>query len=164
VLLSAREHASAAAASGVIGVEGAATRRIGHAWARRQRGGDRATPGPAARFHVLHEIFEAQADARPDAVAVVFGREEATYAALERHANRIARHLRARGVRRGSRVAMLLSRSVDAYAALLGILKAGAAYVPLDPECPADRVAYILQNSGAEVLLTTAELAEPHAG
>ena len=53
-------------------------------------------PAASARFHVLHEIFEAQADARPDAVAVVFGREEATYAALEHRVNRIARHLRAR--------------------------------------------------------------------
>src|SRR5439155_631028 len=98
------------------------------------------------RFHVLHEIFEMQADARPDAVAVEFGREETTYADLEARANRLARHLRARGVQRGSLVAMLLPRSADAYAALLGILKAGAAYVALDPEYPADRVAYILEN------------------
>src|SRR3989475_3151678 len=162
VLSSAREQASTGAASGLIDIEGTASRRILQAGVRRQPGGlrGRATPGPAARFHVLHEIFEAQADARPDEVAVVFGREEVTYAALEQRANRIARHLRARGVRRGSRIAMLLPRSVDAYAALLGVLKAGAAYVPLDPECPVDRVAYVLQDSDAAVLLTTVELAE----
>src|SRR5712671_4465641 len=130
----------------VIGVENKNTHRIRQAGARRPRAVLRSSemPGLAARFPVLHEIFEAQVDTRPDDVAVVFGNQEMTYAELEGRANRIARRLRARGVRRGSRVAMLLPRSVDAYAALLGVLKAGAAYVPLDPDCPADRVAYVL--------------------
>src|SRR3989475_4546093 len=114
---------------------------------------------PVEHFQVLHEIFEVQADARPDAVAVMFDREETTYAELEARANRLARHLRSRGVQRGSLVAMLLPRSADGYAALLGILKAGAAYVPLDPEYPADRVAYILENCAAGALVTTADLA-----
>src|SRR2546426_3714485 len=117
-----------------------------------------APPGP----HVLHAIFEAQADARPEAVAVVFGGEETTYANLESRANRLARHLRRRGVGHGSVVAMLLPRSPDAYAALLGILKAGASYVPIDPDYPVDRVAYILEDSGATVLVTTADLAGRH--
>src|SRR5213076_3627411 len=78
-------------------------------------------------------------------------------------ANRLARQFCARGVLRGSLVAMLLPRSVDAYATLLGILKAGAAYVPIDPEYPADRVAYILEDSGAGALVTTADLARRHA-
>ena len=112
---------------------------------------------------LLHEIFEVQADARPENVAVVFGREETTYASLESRANRLARHLRSRGVGRGSLVAMLLRRSVDAYAAILGILKSGAAYVPIDPEYPADRVAYILEDSGAGALVTSADLARRHA-
>jgi len=120
-------------------------------------------PKSRVHFRVLHEIFEAQADARPDAVAVVFDREETTYADLEQRANRLARYLRARGVRRGSLVALLLPRSADAYAALLGVLKAGAAYVPLDPQYPADRVAFILENCGAKALVTTADLAKSHA-
>src|SRR6058998_2560120 len=118
-----------------------------------------APPGAEA----LHSLFEAQADARPEAVAVVFGGEETTYASLESRANRLARHLRRRGVGRGSVVAMLLARSVDAYAALLGILKTGAAYVPIDPEYPSDRVAYILEDCGVRALVTTAELAQRHA-
>src|SRR5206468_10083078 len=90
-------------------------------------------------------------------------REGATYGDLEARANRLGRHLRSLGVQRGSLVGMLVPRSADAYAALLGILKAGAAYVPLDPEYPADRVAYILENCAAIALVTVAELAGRHA-
>jgi non-ribosomal peptide synthetase-like protein len=116
----------------------------------------------AAQSGLLHAIFETAADTRPEAVAVIFGREEATYAALESRANRLARHLRGLGVGRGLIVAMLLPRSIDAYATLLGILKAGAAYVPIDPEYPPDRVAFILEDSGAGALVTTAALGARH--
>lgn len=94
---------------------------------------------------------------------MVFGDEQATYLDLDGRANRLARHLRGRGVGRGSVVALLLPRSVDTYAALLGILKTGSAYVPIDPEYPAEHVAFILEDSGAAALVTTAELAEHHA-
>src|SRR6266566_1057440 len=111
---------------------------------------------------VLQEIFEAQADARPEAIAIVFGAESVTYAELESRANRFARHLRGRGVGPGAVVGLLLPRSIDIYVALLGILKSGAAYVPIDPEYPEDRIAYILENSEADALVTTSELAERH--
>ncbi|HEV8703136.1 MAG TPA: Pls/PosA family non-ribosomal peptide synthetase [Candidatus Polarisedimenticolia bacterium] len=117
----------------------------------------------ASRAGALHEIFEIQADARPQAVAVDCGGERTTYADLEGRANRLARHLLGRGVTRGSIVAMMLPRSIDAYAAILAILKSGAAYVPIDPEYPADRVACILEDSGARALVTTRALAGPHA-
>src|SRR5215475_2539066 len=74
--------------------------------------------------HLLHEIFEAQAEENPRATAVVFGSESRTYADLAAQANRIARHLRRRGIKRGSLVAMMLPRCAEAYVGLLGILKA----------------------------------------
>ena len=122
-----------------------------------------ATTAGAPHAGALHEIFETQADLRPRAIAVDTGEERTTYADLDGRANRLARHLRGRGVSRGSIVAMLLPRSIDAYAAHLAILKSGAAYVPIDPDYPADRVAYILKDSGAAVLVTTEALAGPHA-
>jgi len=109
---------------------------------------------------LLHEIFEAQAAAHPDAVAVVFGRQTATYRELDEYANRLARHLRGRGVRRGDSVAMVLPRSMDACAAILAILKAGAAYVPIDPEYPAERIAWIREDSGATAVIGEADLAK----
>ncbi len=114
---------------------------------------------PRKSSQLLHHIFEKQADDRPGTVAVVFGPVVATYADIESRANRLARYLQRKGVGRGAIVAMLLPRSVDAYATILGILKAGAAYVPVDPAYPAERVAYILRDSGAKVLVTTEELA-----
>ena len=112
---------------------------------------------------LLHEIFEAQADRRPDAVAVAWGDERVTYLELEQRANRLARHLRAQEVRTGSRVGILLARSPEAYVALLAVVKAGAAYVPIDTEYPDDRVDDILADSGAEALVTTAARARRHA-
>ena len=107
---------------------------------------------------MLHGIFEAQAEARPDAIAVVCGDRTITYAGLDAQANRLARYLRRQGVTPGASVALILSRSIHAYSSILGILKAGAAYVPIDPAFPADRIAWILKDSGATTVLTAAEL------
>ncbi len=106
---------------------------------------------------LLHQVFESQVDTHPTNVAVVFDGRETTYSQLDMHANRIARHLRARGVGPRSIVAILLPRSVGAYATILGILKAGAAYVPIDLECPPDRISYVLEDSEAEVLVSTSD-------
>ncbi|WP_179851864.1 amino acid adenylation domain-containing protein [Streptomyces sp. Ag109_G2-15] len=107
----------------------------------------------------VHELFERQAARTPDAVAVVCGGQQVTYRGLDRRSTAIARHLRARGVSRGDRVALLLDRRPDLVAAMLGVLKAGAAYVPLDPDYPDKRIRLILRDSSAAHLLTTHALA-----
>lgn len=110
------------------------------------------------RAALLHELFEATADAHPDNVALVCGNERLTYRELESRANRLAHHLRSLGVTKGSRVALLLPRGPEALVALLAALKAGAAYVPLDPDYPAERVGYILSDCGARAVITTQAL------
>jgi non-ribosomal peptide synthetase-like protein len=113
-----------------------------------------------SRPELLHELFEFQASRRPQQVALVCGNQEMTYDQVERRANQLAWLLRRSGVGKGSFVAILLPRSNDMYVALLAVLKAGAAYVPLDPDYPADRVAYILSDCGVHTLLTTSDLVD----
>lgn len=112
-----------------------------------------------ARPELLHELFEHQADARPEAIAVVCGEQHLTYAELECGANRLANLLRNLGVGRESHVAILLPRGPDVYRAMLAVLKTGAAYVPIDPGYPPDRVAYILDNCHIRTLISTTDLA-----
>ena len=108
---------------------------------------------------LLHELFEQTADAHPGNIALICAGERVTYAELERRANQLAHYLRSRGVKRGDCVAMLLPRSLDVCVALLAILKSGAAYVPLDPGIPADRVGFVLADCQALALVTTKSLA-----
>ncbi|HWX20434.1 MAG TPA: Pls/PosA family non-ribosomal peptide synthetase [Candidatus Binatia bacterium] len=114
--------------------------------------------GAEAPPEVLHEFFARQAAIRPDQVAVVCGGKSWTYGELDGHANQLARFLRNCGIGRGECVGLLLPRSLDVYMALLCILKAGAAYVPLDPDYPADRVQFILADCKAGALVTTTAL------
>ena len=102
----------------------------------------------------MHESFEIQCDRDPDRVALEFRGESLSYAALEARANRIAHLLRARGVKRGGLVGIALDRGIDMLAGLLGVLKAGAGYVPLDPQFPAERLAYMAGDAGLAALLT----------
>jgi amino acid adenylation domain-containing protein len=101
----------------------------------------------------VHALFEARAERTPDAVAVVHGDESVTYAQLNARANRLAHHLRERGVGAGEYVAILMQRSIELVVAELGVLKAGAAYVPIDPTFPAERVAFMAADCGARFAL-----------
>ncbi|HEX8558916.1 MAG TPA: amino acid adenylation domain-containing protein, partial [Pyrinomonadaceae bacterium] len=106
------------------------------------------------RDKCVHELFEAQAARTPDAAAVVSEEGRVTYRELNERANRLARALRRRGVGAESLVGVCLGRGADLVAALLGVLKAGGAYLPLDPEYPRERLAFMLEDAGARVLLT----------
>jgi amino acid adenylation domain-containing protein len=107
-----------------------------------------------------HQLFERQAAETPDATALVCGDERLTYAELNARANRLARRLHRLGVGPESRVGVLMGRSAWMIAGLLGVLKAGAAYVPLDPEYPRERLRFMLEDAGVGVLLTEQGLAE----
>ncbi|HEX8904103.1 MAG TPA: condensation domain-containing protein, partial [Longimicrobiaceae bacterium] len=108
----------------------------------------------------IHHLFEAQCQATPHAAAVVSERGSLTYRELEERANRLAHHLLHLGAGPDARVALCLERGLEMTVALLGILKAGAAYVPLDPAYPAERLAFMLADSGARLLLTQGALAD----
>ncbi|HET6230447.1 MAG TPA: amino acid adenylation domain-containing protein, partial [Longimicrobiaceae bacterium] len=108
----------------------------------------------------VHRLFEARAAATPDAVALEQAGERGTYAELNAQANRIAHHLAALGAGAESRVGVCLERSPEMVAGLLGILKAGAAYVPLDPVYPAERLAYLAEDAGLRIALTTLDLSD----
>jgi amino acid adenylation domain-containing protein len=102
----------------------------------------------------LHQRFEAQVDRSPDAVAVTCGGERLTYAQLDARANRLAHVLRAHGVGPDVLVGLCLDRNIDLVVGILAVLKAGGGYVPLDLANPAERIAFILQDSRVPVLLT----------
>ena len=108
----------------------------------------------------LPELFAAQVAKTPDAVAVVFEDTALSYGELEVRANRLAHHLRARGVGAEVVVGLCLERSLDLVVGLLAILKAGGAYLPLDPNYPRERLAFMLQDAGAPIVLTHAALRE----
>ncbi|MFC8712898.1 Pls/PosA family non-ribosomal peptide synthetase [Streptomyces sp. NPDC057197] len=107
----------------------------------------------------LNRFFEAARDRTPAALALVCGTRRLSYADLDARADRAAHYLRTAGIGPGSRAAILLPRSVDLYVWLLGVCKTGAAFVPIDPAAPPDRVSFILSDVDAAVLLTTSALA-----
>lgn len=108
----------------------------------------------------LDALFARQVAATPEAAALTFAGETLSYAELDARANRLARALIARGVRPGMRIGLGLPRSLDLVAGLLAILKVGAAYVPLDPEYPVERLSYLLADSGVRLVLGNAVLRE----
>jgi amino acid adenylation domain-containing protein len=109
--------------------------------------------------HLLHHLLRTAAGSHPDGPAVVDGARSLTYGELESRSNRIAALLVDRGVRRGDRVALYLDKSADALAGIYGVLKSGAVYVPLDPQAPITRLAYVARDCDATVLLSGVEKA-----
>lgn len=108
----------------------------------------------------LHELFTECAERTPDATALVWEDQQLSYRQLNERANQLAHYLKRLGVAPDSPVALCVERSLDTVVGLLGILKAGGAYVPIDPSYPRERMTYILENTGARLLLTKQRLQE----
>jgi amino acid adenylation domain-containing protein len=112
----------------------------------------------------VHQLFEAQVQTAPEATALIFEDTELSYGELNERANRLAHRLRRLGVRPEQRVAILMERNPQLIVGLLAILKAGGAYLPLDPEYPVERLAFMLADADVRVLLTQQHLAATVTG
>ncbi|RJE90836.1 amino acid adenylation domain-containing protein [Paenibacillus sp. 1011MAR3C5] len=108
----------------------------------------------------LHRLFERQAAETPQRIAVEMGVQSYTYSELNDRANRLARELARSGIQQGSKIALLMRRSLDMITAMLAVLKAGAAYVPIDPQYPEDRISFMLQDTEAEAIVADASMME----
>ncbi|MBS7596786.1 non-ribosomal peptide synthetase [Pseudomonas sp. RC2C2] len=108
---------------------------------------------PAVHAESLVELFAARVQQQPEALALIEGEQRLSYAELDRRSNQLARHLRAAGVGPEVRVGLLAERGMALVTALLAIFKAGGAYVPLDPQYPPERLNYMLEDSGVQLLL-----------
>ncbi|WP_307174545.1 condensation domain-containing protein, partial [Duganella sp. CF517] len=133
-------------AVGEVELLGTSERDQLHAW------GGRTARYPAQE--TLHQLIERQALANPEATALIHGDESLSYEELNLRSNRLAHRLIELGVGPDVKVGIAVERSIGMMVGLLAILKAGGAYVPLDPEYPADRLAYMMRDSGIELLLT----------
>ncbi len=118
---------------------------------------DTTTPFPADRC--IHELFAEQAAKTPHALALVFGKDQLTFAELQSRANHLAHHLRSLGVKPDTLVGLCVERSIDMIVAMLAILEAGGAYVPIDPTLPANRLRFLLEDTGMPIVLTHEHLA-----
>ena len=112
----------------------------------------------------INQLFEAQAASTPDAIAISFGNDRLTYRQLDEQANRLARYLLHRGVRPGQAVALCVDQKIEMGVGILGILKAGAAYVPLDPGLPRERIAFMVQDTSVSVAVTQEKWTETLSG
>ena len=118
---------------------------------------DRRWITPASKC--AHRLFEEQVERSPKAMAAVCGRESVTYRQLNRRANQLARYLRTRGLGPGMLAGICVERSVQMLVAVLAVWKTGAAYVPLDPSFPRDRLSFMAEDAGLRVLITEESLA-----
>jgi amino acid adenylation domain-containing protein len=113
---------------------------------------------PAEAHESVKDLFEEQVRRSPEAPAVVFESERLSYDELNRFANRVAWRLKEHGVGPGSRIGIMMGKSRDLVPAVLGVVKAGGAYIPLDPQYPKDRLEFMLQDARPEVVLTQTDL------
>ena len=111
-----------------------------------------------ASSQIVHELFEKQVEKTPESIAVVFGKDELTYDELNVRANQLAHYLREVGVGPEVQVGVCVEPSVDMIIAIMGILKAGGSYVPLDPSYPSERLGYMVDDAGIRIVLTEEEL------
>src|SRR5262249_54038008 len=116
------------------------------------------TSAEYARETCIHELFEQQVERTPNATAVIFKDEAVSYRELNARANQLAHYLRAQGVGVGEPVGLCVERSIEMVVGMLGVLKVGGGYVPIDPEYPRERVAQMLSDSGVSVVLTQQRL------
>ena len=126
--------------------------------------GESVLCGPTVDYgelHCVHELFEAQVERTPEAIAIEQVGCSLSYSALNAKANRLARHLQSLGAGRGTLVGVCLDRSIDAVVAVYAVLKAGAAYVPLDPAYPLERLAHMAESARLRMLITTGEARIP---
>jgi amino acid adenylation domain-containing protein len=135
-------------------VDEAQRTRVRHEW------NDTAVAFPDVAGLCVHEAFERWAVLRPGLAAARFAGGELTYLTLNRRANQLARHLRRLGAERERIVGILLDRGLELPVSLLGVHKAGAAYLPLDPQHPASRLSYLVGDAGCEIVVTTRALAD----
>ncbi|MDO5057370.1 MAG: amino acid adenylation domain-containing protein, partial [Lautropia sp.] len=110
---------------------------------------------------LIHELFEQQVQATPDAVAVLYEDKQLSYAQLNARANQLAHHLQNHGVKPGERVVIIVRRGLDSVIGELATLKAGAAYVPIDPAFPAERQAFMIEDSEAVAIIAEGGAANP---
>ncbi|BAY10177.1 non-ribosomal peptide synthetase [Calothrix sp. NIES-2098] len=110
------------------------------------------------QYQCIHQLFEAQVEITPDAIAVVFGNEYLTYQELNQKANNLAYYLQLLGVKPEVCVGICVEKSLEMVIGILGILKAGGAYLPLDPSYPKERLAFMMQDAQVSVLLTQTDL------
>ncbi|MEG4342108.1 amino acid adenylation domain-containing protein [Microcoleus sp. A003_D6] len=113
--------------------------------------------------HCIHELFEAQVERTPDAVAVMFGDQNLTYRELNTKANQLAHYLQKLGVKSEVMVGICLERSLDSIVAILGILKAGGAYLPLDPAYPQERLDFMLADAKLSLVISHSSLVKNFA-
>jgi amino acid adenylation domain-containing protein len=133
-------------------LDAAETRLLLHDW--------NATDAPPPRARLVHELVQPHAARAPESTAVIGPASSLTYGELHRRASQLAHRLRALGVSRGSPVALCLERTPDLVVAMLAVLESGGAFVPLDPDYPPDRLAYMLEDADPVVLVTQGSLAD----